>query len=503
MRCRYRVSKSLIHVCSDCVPAPRTVRANHFAGKVRIVRCSRPVHACSRLEVTGHLLLCANVFQRRVVGRALQLWAAQWADEQDPYGSAFEILGVALPAWRGVAAELAEERRMMVKTRAADIFWRLRTWARVAIAWKAALRLLRRLHASEARIASRRRALALRFLFARFREAVGAEMEARAAEEARVARAGLRVWRAELRREKGGERQKRRVLASWWRLAREHRRAWPAAHRRSALLGQCVSAWSRGILVQGRHRLAKRLLERSGTVRAVSCWRQAASLQAHTRQGNVLAVARSRRGTLLRVSRQWSGMPVFKNALSLFSRSICRSLMTYVRTSEYARHRKAYYAAVIKASLCHSESLLRASLRDWRRSQPVQGAAAEVQSPQLPQTHTPTNTQTHAKSQRESQTHTQAQSEAPAKGLKDAAVAGDVAEVAESGQDVHIAAAAGVASAQPDVRGAQSGPSMARTASLRVLEEPVVSVGRCVCVCVRVLARAWWIWLFVQEAECE
>ena len=92
--------------------------------------------------------------------------------------------------------------------------------------------------------------------------------------------------------------------------------------------------------------------------------------------------------------------------------------MTYVRTSEYARHRKAYYAAVIKASLCHSESLLRASLRDWRRSQPVQGAAAEVQSPQLPQTHT----QTHAKSQRESQTHTQAQSEAPAKGLKDAAV---------------------------------------------------------------------------------
>jgi hypothetical protein len=255
---------------------------------------------------------CANVFQRRVVGRALQLWAAQWADEQDPYGSAFEILGVALPAWRGVAAELAEERRMMVKTRAADIFWRLRTWARVAIAWKAALRLLRRLHASEARIASRRRALALRFLFARFREAVGAEMEARAAEEARVARAGLRVWRAELRREKGGERQRRRVLASWWRLAREHRHAWPAEHRRSALLGQCVSAWSRGILVQGRHRLARRLLERSGTVRAVSCWRQAASLQAHTRQGNVLAVARSRRGTLLRVSRQWSGMPVFK-----------------------------------------------------------------------------------------------------------------------------------------------------------------------------------------------
>jgi hypothetical protein len=199
----------------------------------------------------------------------------------------------------------------------------------------------------------------------------------------------------------------------------------------------------------------------------------------------VLAVARSRRGTLLRVLRQWSGMPVFKNALSLVSSPICRSLMTCVRTSEYARHRKAYYAAVIKASLCHSESLLRASLRHWRRSQPAQGAAAEVQSPQLPQTHT----QTHTKTQTGSQTHTQTQREAPAKGLI-AAVAGDVAEVAESGQDVHIAAEAGVTAAQADVRGAPSGTPMARTASLRVLEEPVVSVGRCVCVCVRVLACA-------------
>ena len=180
--------------------------------------------------------------QRRVVGRALQLWAAHWADEQDPYGSAFEILGVALPAWRAAAAELAEERRMMVKDRAACIFWRLRTWARVVLAWKAALRLLRRLHASEARIASKMAARVLCVQFTRFRAAVELEMQERGEEEKRVARAGLRIWRAEFRREKSGVRQKQRVLVAWCRLAQERRREWPAEQRRRVLQAHILNS---------------------------------------------------------------------------------------------------------------------------------------------------------------------------------------------------------------------------------------------------------------------
>ena len=57
-------------------------------------------------------------------------------------------------------------------------------------------------------------------------------------EEARVSRAGLRVWRAELRREKGGVRHKRRVLVEWGRYARQGRREWPAQLRRRFVLLQ-------------------------------------------------------------------------------------------------------------------------------------------------------------------------------------------------------------------------------------------------------------------------
>jgi len=190
--------------------------------------------------------------------------------------------------------------------------------------------------------------------------------------------------------------------------------------------------------VQGRHRLAKRLLERTGAVRAVCCWRLAARVEAHKRQGHVLALARARRGCLLRVSRQWR---------------------------DYAIYRKGYYAAAIKAALWHSESLLRAALRGWRGSQ--QGAAAETQAQQRVQSH--------------AHTHTEAtQTDVRALARVDAAVAVEVGDMVECEQ--------GKVEAETQAPRQAQTPK-ARSASLRVLEEPVVSVGRCAFVCVRACAR--------------
>ena len=160
----------------------------------------------------------------------------RWADEMDPHSHCFEILGAVVEAWRGAAAELAEERAAMIQLCAADTFERLRSCTRHMAAWKEALRSLRLLRAGQERLAARRRRRVLAAELARFRAVVGREMEARAAEEARVARAGLRSWRAEFRREKGGERQKRRVLREWGGYARAGRREWPALHRRGRLL---------------------------------------------------------------------------------------------------------------------------------------------------------------------------------------------------------------------------------------------------------------------------
>ena len=94
----------------------------------------------------------------------------------------------------------------------------------------------RLLHAGEDRLAARRRRRLLSARFVEFRGAVEAALETRAADEARVARAGLRTWRAELRREKGGVRHKRRVLRQWGGYMVSWRHEWPERHRRRRLL---------------------------------------------------------------------------------------------------------------------------------------------------------------------------------------------------------------------------------------------------------------------------
>jgi hypothetical protein len=165
------------------------------------------------------------------------LWPRRrWANELDPHSHCFEIFGAVVEAWRGAAAELAEERAAMIQLCAADTFTRLRSCTRHVAAWKEALRFLQLLRAGQERLVARRRRRLLAAEFARFRAVVDQQMEARAAEETRVARAGLRSWRAEFRREKGGERQKRRVLREWGKYAKAGRREWPALHRRGQLL---------------------------------------------------------------------------------------------------------------------------------------------------------------------------------------------------------------------------------------------------------------------------
>ncbi len=82
--------------------------------------------------------------RRRVVARALLLWSERWAEEDDPYGEAYEKLKAAVAAWHVAALELSQERVMLVKTRAAHIFAALRVRTRSVRAWKHATRLLAR-----------------------------------------------------------------------------------------------------------------------------------------------------------------------------------------------------------------------------------------------------------------------------------------------------------------------------------------------------------------------
>ena len=178
----------------------------------------------------------------------------------------------------------------------------------------------RLLHAGEDRLAARRRRRLLSARFVEFRGAVEAALEARAADEARVARAGLRTWRAEFRREKGGVRHKRRVLRQWGDYTVSWRQEWPVQHRRRRLLLQiceryllCGRAliysasgpptdsreppgrWRMGLLVAARHRLAKGLLARTSIKGAVVRWRQAAAYQSEKRRAHLLSIARARR----------------------------------------------------------------------------------------------------------------------------------------------------------------------------------------------------------------
>ena len=279
-----------------------------------------------------------RALQRRVIGRALELWGARWQDESDPHARSFETLGAAMDAWHIAARELVEERVSNVKLRAACIFWRVRSWTRSVALWKAALVVLRRRRLGEERLVRRRRLAVARANLDAFRAAVLIAVEARVAEESQRTQSALRVWRAELRRERGGARQKQRVLREWGALMWRARHLLPGQHWRRAVLRETCARWRHGRVLCVRQRRGKRLLFRTGLVRATGAWKRAVVLQAHARHARVLAVARGRRAQLLLVTRQWAA---------------------------FAAVRKSHYLNVMRAALHRTRCLHHRALGAW------------------------------------------------------------------------------------------------------------------------------------------
>ena len=294
------------------------------------------------LGIAGLACWCQHsrerALQRRVVGRALELWGARWQDESDPLARCFELLGAAMDAWRIAAREVAEERVSNVKLRAACIFWRVRSWTRSVALWKAALVVLRRRRLGEERLVRRRRLAVARANLDAFRAAVLIAVEARVAEESLRTQSALRVWRAELRRERGGARQKQRVLREWGAHMWRARHLLPGQHWRRAVLRETCARWRYGRVLCVRQRRGKRLLFRTGLVRATGAWKRAVVLQAHARHARVLAAARRRRAQLLLVTRQWAS---------------------------FAAARKSHYLNVMRAALHRTRCLHRRALGAW------------------------------------------------------------------------------------------------------------------------------------------